>query len=90
MALKRKPPTKRPRKAKAGTRGMTASEVVIENPSEGETQEAIKKAAGFITKLEANKPNLGSDQLKQKYLDLLQREPLLMEAYKASGGKVLL
>jgi hypothetical protein len=59
-------------------------------PDEKKRQEAIKKAAGFITKLEEKKANLGSDPLKQRYVELLQKEPLLMEAYKASGGKLLL
>lgn len=62
----------------------------LKMPDEKKKQEAIKKAAGFITKLETNKANLGSDQLKQKYIDLLRKEPLLMEAYKESGGKGLL
>ncbi|MCS6852592.1 MAG: hypothetical protein NZ700_15660 [Gemmataceae bacterium] len=51
--------------------------------------DAIKRAAGFIVKLETNKPNLGSDVLKQRYIDLLRKEAPLREQYLAQGGKLL-
>jgi len=72
MALKRKPPTKRPRKAKAGTRGITASEVVIENAS-GEAQEAIQKAGGVV--LSTYKDPLGGNPLILAVLPLDKVEP---------------
>ena len=72
MALKRKPPTKRPRKAKAGTRGITASEVVVENAS-GETQEAITKAGGVV--LSTYKDPLGGNPLILAALPLDKVEP---------------
>jgi ParB family chromosome partitioning protein len=73
MALKRKPPTKRPRKAKAGTRGITASEVLMENPSEGETQQSITKAGGVV--LSAYKDPLGGNPLILAVLPIDQVEP---------------
>jgi ParB family chromosome partitioning protein len=72
MALKRKPPTKRPRKAKAGTRGINASEVIVENAS-GETQEAITKAGGVV--LSTYKDPLGSNPLILAVLPLDKVEP---------------
>ena len=72
MALKRKPPTKRPRKAKAGTRGITASEVLIEN-AEGETQRAVTQAGGVV--LATYKDPLGGNPLILAVLPLDKVEP---------------
>ena len=72
MALKRKPPTKRPRKAKAGTRGITAAEVLIEN-AEGETQQAVTQAGGVV--LATYKDPLGGSPLILAVLPLDKVEP---------------
>ncbi|HXI37711.1 MAG TPA: hypothetical protein VNH80_12445 [Burkholderiales bacterium] len=72
MALKRKPPTKRPRKAKAGTRGITAAEVLIEN-AEGETQQAVTQAGGVV--LATYKDPLGGNPLILAVLPLDKVEP---------------
>ena len=72
MALKRKPPTKRPRKAKAGTRGITASEVLIAD-SEGETQESVKQAGGVV--LSTYKDPLGGNPLILAVLPIDKVEP---------------
>jgi hypothetical protein len=44
-------------------------------------EDGIKRAAGFITKLEANWPDLGGDESKARFTDLLEREPLLKDQY---------
>jgi hypothetical protein len=50
--------------------------------------EYLKRAAGQITKLEAAWPDLGGDEAKARFTDLLEREPLLKEQYdKAKGDK---
>lgn len=49
-ALKRRPGKKRPRKAKAGTRGLTAAESRLENASgdAAEARERVEKAGGHV------------------------------------------
>jgi hypothetical protein len=50
-------------------------------PDDAKRREAMKKAAGFITKLESNLPDMGGEALKKRYEELLQKEPLLKEQY---------
>ncbi len=48
----------------------------------------MKRAAGLITKLEGPWPDLGGDESKARFTDLLDREPALKEQYeKAKGTK---
>jgi ParB family chromosome partitioning protein len=63
--LKRAPPKKRPRKAKAGTRGVTAAETLLSDLSgeAAETREKIEKAGGVVTGM---------------YYDPLGKNPLLI------------
>ena len=42
---------------------------------------AIKQAASFITTLEAKWPDLGGEESKARFLDLLEKEPPLKEQY---------
>lgn len=58
--------------------------------SDDKKKTAIKKAAGFITKLESSKPDMGGEMLKNRYMELLKQEAALKEAYEEGGGKVLL
>jgi hypothetical protein len=41
----------------------------------------VKRAAGFITRLEGAWPDLGGDDSKARFTDLLDREPALKEQY---------
>jgi hypothetical protein len=43
---------------------------------------AVKQAANFITTLEAKWPDLGGDESKARFQDLLDKEPPLKEAYE--------
>jgi hypothetical protein len=43
---------------------------------------AIKQAANFITTLEAKWPDLGGDESKARFQDLLDKEAPLKEAYE--------
>jgi hypothetical protein len=51
----------------------------LTNPKKHE--DGIKRAAAFITKLEANWPDLGGDESKARFTDLIEREPELKEQY---------
>src|SRR3954467_9972503 len=64
-ALKRAAPKKRPRKAKAGTRGVMAAETTLTDLSgqAAETREKIEKAGGVVTGM---------------YYDPLGKNPLLL------------
>jgi hypothetical protein len=47
----------------------------------------VKRAAGYITKLEGPWPDLGGEESKARFTDLLEREPMLKEQYdKLKGG----
>src|SRR3954467_1238163 len=63
--LKRSPPKKRPRKAKAGTRGMTPAESTLTDLSgeAAETRDKVEKAGGVVTGM---------------YYDPLGKNPLLI------------
>lgn len=50
----------------------------------------IKKAAGFIVKLEGPEPSLGGEHIYKRYKQLLENEPELKKAYIDGGGKLLL
>jgi hypothetical protein len=50
--------------------------------------EGVRRAAGFITKLETAWPDLGGDDSKARFTELLDREPALKEQYdKMKGDK---
>src|SRR3954465_7124269 len=74
-ALKRAAPKKRPRKAKAGTRGLTPQESVIENLDgfENETRDRIVREGGVV--LSAYKDPLGRNPLIVAILPLDKVEP---------------
>jgi ParB family chromosome partitioning protein len=74
-ALKRAAPKKRPRKAKAGTRGLTPQESVVEESSgfEKETQDRIVREGGVV--LAAYKDPLGRNPLIVAILPLDKVEP---------------
>jgi hypothetical protein len=46
---------------------------------QGKKQEYVRKAAGFINTLKKRQPDMGSDVLKKKYDDLLQKEDYLKQ-----------
>jgi len=74
MALKRAAPKRRPRKAKAGTRGIDASEVLVEkNGFEKEVQERIADSGGAV--IAAYKDPLGGHALILAVLPVDQVEP---------------
>ncbi|MFN4258482.1 MAG: hypothetical protein ACK4RK_04240 [Gemmataceae bacterium] len=60
----------------------------IDDPTKKD--EALKRAAYFIKKLEDQKADMGSDSLKRRYMRLLRDEPLLLKQYKEHDGKVCL
>jgi ParB family transcriptional regulator, chromosome partitioning protein len=74
-ALKRAAPKKRPRKAKAGTRGLTPQESVVDAAGgfEQETQDRIKREGGVV--LAAYKDPLGTNPLIVAVLPLDKVEP---------------
>ncbi len=74
-ALKRAAPKKRPRKAKAGTRGLTPQESLVEESSgfEKETQDRIVREGGVV--LAAYKDPLGRNPLIVAILPLDKVEP---------------
>src|SRR5258706_2806590 len=74
-ALKRAAPKKRPRKAKAGTRGLTPQESLVEESSgfEKETQDRIVREGGVV--LAAYKDPLGRNPLIVAILPLDRVEP---------------
>jgi hypothetical protein len=49
---------------------------------ENKKQAAIKRAAGFITKLEGSVPDRGGEALRKKYDELLEKEPDLKQRYE--------
>src|SRR6266850_7026786 len=73
--LKRLPPKKRPRKAKAGTRGLTPAESLVEKPDglETETQERIVSEGGVV--LAVYRDPLGKNPLIVAVLPLDKVEP---------------
>src|SRR3977135_2539825 len=73
--LKRAAPKKRPRKAKAGTRGLTPQESIVEESSnfERETQDRINREGGVV--LAAYKDPLGKNPLIVAVLPLDKVEP---------------
>jgi ParB family transcriptional regulator, chromosome partitioning protein len=73
--LKRAAPKKRPRKAKAGTRGLTPQESVVEESSsfEKETQDRINREGGVV--LAAYRDPLGRNPLIVAVLPLDKVEP---------------
>jgi ParB family chromosome partitioning protein len=73
--LKRAAPKKRPRKAKAGTRGLTPQESVVEESSgfEKETQDRITREGGVV--LAAYRDPLGRNPLIIAVLPLDKVEP---------------
>ena len=73
--LKRAAPKKRPRKAKAGTRGLTPQESVVEESSdfEKETQDRINREGGVV--LAAYRDPLGRNSLIVAVLPLDKVEP---------------
>src|SRR3954470_6083139 len=74
MALKRKPPTKRPRKAKAGTRGLAAKDSLVQGEDfEKGIQERISGEGGVV--LAAYKDPLGGNPLILAVLPLDKVEP---------------
>ncbi|HMC63527.1 MAG TPA: hypothetical protein VKI65_01165, partial [Gemmataceae bacterium] len=48
-------------------------------------QEAVKQ----IITLEQRQPNMGVEGMKEKYLELLKKEPILKEEYVKAGGRLL-
>ena len=48
----------------------------------------LKRAGGFIAKLEASWPDLGGEASKARFMELMDKEPALKKAYQeAKGGK---
>jgi hypothetical protein len=59
-----------------------------EDANKAKKTDYMKRAAGLITKLEGPWPDLGGDESKARFTDLLEREPALKEQYdKAKGAK---
>ena len=59
-----------------------------EQTDDKKKDEYMKRAAGLITKLEKPWPELGGDESKARFTDLLDREPALKEQYdKLKGDK---
>jgi hypothetical protein len=56
-------------------------------PDPKKKEDGIRRAAGFITKLETSEPTFGGDHLKDMYRKLLDSEPPLKQQYKEQGGK---
>jgi hypothetical protein len=58
-------------------------------PEGARRDDAVKRAAGFISRLEVNMPDLGGEESKARFDGLLEREPALKEQYeklKGTGG----
>lgn len=53
---------------------------------EKKRDEGVKLAAGYITKLEGPWPDLGGEESKARFTDLLEREPALKEQYDKMKG----
>jgi hypothetical protein len=51
-------------------------------PDEAKKREYLQQAAGFITKLESAQEPWGTEASKKRFLELLQKEPVLKEYYE--------
>ncbi len=57
-------------------------------PAGTKRDDGVKRAANFIVKLEERWPDLGNEESKARFTDLLDREPALKEQYdKLKGDK---
>jgi len=56
-------------------------------PAGAKRDDGVKRAANFIVKLEGPWPDLGNEESKARFTDLLEREPALKEQYDKLKGQ---
>ena len=56
-------------------------------PARAKTDDGVKRAASFIVKLEGPWPDLGNDESKARFIDLLDREPAPEGAVRQAEGR---
>jgi hypothetical protein len=55
----------------------------MSNPDPAKKATIIKQAAGFITNLESKMPDFGGEASQKRFMDLLEKEPMLKEQYES-------
>jgi tetratricopeptide (TPR) repeat protein len=54
----------------------------LNNPDPAKKTAIIKQAAGFITNLESKMPDFGGEASQKRFVELLEKEPMLKEQYE--------